>query len=61
MKKTRIIARITAGAAASAVLLTGALVASPAQARSDTGWGGVGVVSTDGSQSIKDTGWGGVY
>ena len=61
MKKTRIIARFIAGAAASAVLLTGAL-ASPAQAAKDTGWGGTNVVERDGgAASLKgDTGWGGV-
>lgn len=59
MKKTRIIARIIAGAAASAVLLTGAL-ASPAQAK-DSGWGGVGIVSKGGTTtSSVDSGWGGV-
>jgi hypothetical protein len=59
MKKTRIIARIIAGAAASAVLLTGAL-ASPAQAAKDSGWGGVGVTSKDNPTSLRDSGWGGV-
>ena len=56
MKKTRIIARIAAGAAASAVLLSGALVASPAQAARDTGWTTTVVDSKD-SQSARDTGW----
>ena len=58
MKKTRIVGRIIAGVAASAVLLTGALAASPAQAK-DSGWGGVGVVSK-GSTTTLDSGWGGV-
>lgn len=53
MDKTRIIARITAGAVASAVLLTGALFASPAQAKD----AGTSSTSTT-TQSVKDTGWG---
>lgn len=36
MNKTRIVARIVAGAVVSGILLTG-VIASPAQAR-DTGW-----------------------
>ena len=56
MNKTRIAARIIAGALASAVLAVGALSA-PAQA-ADTGWGRTGVVSK--SEMLKDTGWGSV-
>lgn len=54
MKKTRIIARIIAGAAASAVLLTGAL-ASPAQAK-DTGWTTT-LVGKGSPTQVRDTGW----
>jgi hypothetical protein len=52
MKKTRIAARIIAGAIASAVLLTGAL-AAPAQAAKG------GAVDNGGGQVklLKDTGW----
>ncbi len=57
MKKTRIVGRIIAGVAASAVLLTGALAASPAQAK-DTGWGGTTI--TGKNTTTVDTGWGGV-
>lgn len=67
MNKTRIVARILAGAAASALLLTGGL-AAPAQA--DTGWGSVKkVVKMDDTstttgvvtiQRVRDTGWGSV-
>jgi len=57
MKKTRIVARIIAGAAATAVLVTGAL-AMPAEAK-DSGWGRVGVeIKT--APKFKDTGWGSV-
>ncbi len=51
MNKTRIAARIIAGAVASAVLLTGAL-AAPAQAKDSAG-------STAAARSsmLKDTGW----
>ncbi len=55
MKKTRIVGRISAGAIASAVLLTGAL-ASPAQAAKDTGWP-MGVKSDSGATMLKDTRW----
>lgn len=51
MNKTRIAARIIAGAVASAVLLTGAL-AAPAQAKDSAGSNGGGQV-----QQLKDTGW----
>ena len=51
MTKTRIIARIIAGAAASAVLLTGAL-ASPAQAK-----GGPANNGDTQVQQVRDTGW----
>ena len=51
MNKTRIAARIIAGAIASAVLLTGAL-AAPAQAAKDTAGTGNGQM-----QMLKDSGW----
>jgi hypothetical protein len=57
MNKKRIVGRIIAAAAASALLLTGAL-AAPAQAK-DTGWGGR-TVEKGGVTMLKDTGWGGV-
>ena len=50
MNKTRIAARIIAGAVASAVLLTGAL-AAPAQAKDNAGNGGGQM------EMLKDTGW----
>ena len=57
MNKTRIAARIVAGAIVSAVLLTGTL-AAPAQAKNDTGWNGTSVKDT--TTNAKDTGWNGV-
>ena len=57
MNKTRIAARIIAGAIASAVLLTGAL-AAPAQAVRDTGWPtGNGAQGSGDVTMLKDTGW----
>lgn len=57
MNKTRIAARIIAGAIASAVLLTGAL-AAPAQAVRDTGWPMGNAKQDDGSATmLRDTGW----
>lgn len=56
MNKTRIAARIIAGAVASAFLLTGAL-AAPAQAK-DTGWGTTSITKAGPKQELKDTGWG---
>jgi hypothetical protein len=53
MKKTRIAARIIAGAIASAVLLTGAL-AAPAQAK-DSGWNPT--FKDNKTQVLKDSGW----
>jgi hypothetical protein len=60
MNKKRIVGRIIAAAAASALLLTGAL-AAPAQAKKDTGWNGTSVVVAKGGPTMmKDTGWNGV-
>ena len=53
MNKTRIAARIIAGAIASAVLLTGAL-AAPAQAK-DSGWNPTAKDSK--TQMLRDSGW----
>lgn len=58
MKKTRIVARIIAGAAASALLLTG-IATAPAQA--DSGWNQIKTIKKDGGtgtvKQLRDTGW----
>jgi hypothetical protein len=60
MNKKRIVGRIIAAAAASALLLTGAL-AAPAQAKKDTGWGSTSIQKAAGGMtSHRDTGWGSV-
>jgi hypothetical protein len=56
MKKTRIIGRIAAGAAASALLLSGAL-AVPAQAKDSDSVSSAAKVS---KPMLRDTGWGSV-
>lgn len=59
MNKTRIVARIAAGAATAALILAG-LAAGPAQAK-DTGWGPTGgVVNSAGAKATRDTGWGSI-
>lgn len=56
MNKTRIVARIIAGAAASALLLTG-IATAPAQA--DSGWNQIKVVKKDVGtvKQLRDSGW----
>lgn len=56
MKKTRIVARIIAGAAASALLLTG-IAAAPAQA--DSGWNQIKTIKKDTGtvKQLRDSGW----
>ena len=59
MNKTRIAAKLVAGAAVAAALVLGSMSATTAQAR-DTGWG-PGVVVLAGHQGVSpqmDTGWG---
>jgi hypothetical protein len=57
MNKKRIVGRIIAAAAASALLLTGAL-AAPAQAKKDSGWGTTSIQKAGGMTSHRDSGWG---
>ncbi|GAB2756406.1 hypothetical protein [Nocardioides pakistanensis] len=56
MKKTRIVARIIAGAAASALLLTG-IATAPAQA--DSGWNQIKTIKKDTGtvKQLRDSGW----